>query len=47
MYDIAIINRLPNGLLLGFNYYPADDNYRYEEFSLYVFIVQFRLRIYE
>ena len=47
MYDVAIINRLPNGILLGFNYYPSDQDYCYHEFSLYLFIVQFRIRWYE
>jgi len=44
--DFSIILLLPNGINLGFNYYPANTNYEYEELNLYLLIVQLKWRFY-
>ena len=44
--DFSIILLLPNGINLGFNYYPANTHYEYEELNLYLLIVQLKWRFY-
>jgi|TARA_R110002020_G_scaffold368359_2_gene580221 hypothetical protein len=45
--DFSVILLLPNGLNFGFNYYPSDANYEYEEMNIYLLIVQLKWRFYE
>jgi hypothetical protein len=44
--DFSVILLLPNGLNIGFNYFPSDENYDYEEINIYLFIVQLKWRFY-
>jgi|TARA_R110002020_G_scaffold206071_1_gene411121 hypothetical protein len=44
--DFRIILLLPNGLNLGFNYYPATELYNYEEINIYLLIFLFKWRFY-
>ena len=44
--DFSVILLLPNGLNLGFNYYPADEDREYEEMNIYLLIVQLKWRFY-
>ena len=44
--DFSVILLLPNGLNLGFNYYPANEEYQFEEINVYLFIVQLKWRFY-
>lgn len=43
-WEISIINRLPNGLVLGWNYYTPEEGYEFYEFDLYLLFVQFQIR---
>ena len=45
--DFSVILLLPNGLNLGFNYYPADEQYEHEEINVYLLIIQLKWRFYE
>ena len=38
--DFRIILLLPNGINLGFNYFPADTEHNYEELNIYLLILQ-------
>lgn len=42
--DFSIILLLPNGINLGFNYFPADTEHNYEELNIYLLIVQLKWR---
>lgn len=44
--DFSIILLLPNGLNIGFNYFPATEEYTYEEVNVYLLIVQLKWRFY-
>tara|TARA_R100000908_G_scaffold21485_1_gene8459 strand:- start:1980 stop:2126 length:147 start_codon:yes stop_codon:yes gene_type:complete len=45
--DFQIILLLPNGLNLGFNYFPAEpEEYNYEELNIYLVIIQLKWRFY-
>ena len=44
--DFSVILLLPNGLNIGFNYFPSDENYEYEEINIYLFIVQLKCLLY-
>jgi len=44
--DFSIILLLPNGINLGFNYFPMTDEYQYEEVNIYLLIVQLKWRFY-
>lgn len=44
--DFSIILLLPNGLNVGFNYFPADEEHNYEELNIYLLIVQLKWRFY-
>ena len=46
LMDFSVILLLPNGLNLGFNYYPADEDHEYEEMNIYLLIVQLKWRFY-
>ena len=45
--DFSIILLLPNGINIGFNYFPMDKEHQYEEVNIYLLIVQFKWRYYE
>jgi len=45
--DFSVILLLPNGLNIGFNYFPPDKEHLYEEVNIYLLIVQFKWRYYE
>jgi hypothetical protein len=44
--DFSVILLLPNGLNLGFNYYPADEDHEYEETNIYLLFIQLKWRFY-
>ena len=44
--DFSIILLLPNGINVGINYYPANEEYNFEELNIYLLIVQFKWRFY-
>jgi hypothetical protein len=44
--DFSLILLLPNGINIGFNYFPANEEFQYEEVNLYLFIVQLKWRFY-
>ena len=43
-WELNIINRIGNGLLLGWSYFEKEEGYEFYEFSLYLLFVQFQLR---
>ena len=45
--DFSIILLFPNSFIIGINWYPPSESYNYEEFNLYLLIIQFKLRLYE
>ena len=45
--DFSIILLLPNGINIGFNYFPRDTEHQFEEVNIYLLIVQFKWRYYE
>mgnify|MGYP001166901060 FL=1 len=45
--DFSIILLLPNGINIGFNYFPANEEFQYEEVNIYLLIVQLKWRYYE
>jgi len=47
MISVAIISLFPTSFIGGMSYYPKNEEYRFEEFNIYLFIVQFQIRIYE
>jgi len=44
--DFSVILLLPNGFNLGFNYYPADEDYQHEEMNIYLLFIQLKWRFY-
>mgnify|MGYP003139235670 FL=1 len=44
--DFSIILLLPNGVNLGFNYFPANEEFNFEELNIYFVFVQFKWRFY-
>ncbi len=44
--DFSIILLLPNGLNIGFNYLPMDEEHDYEEVNLYILMVQLKWRFF-
>jgi len=47
MRSIAIISLFPTAFIGGVSYYPSNEEYPYEEFNLYLFLIQIQVRIYE
>jgi len=47
MMSIAIISLFPTSFIGGMSYYPKNEEYPFDEFNLYLFIVQFQIRIHE
>lgn len=45
--SIAIISLFPTAFIGGMSYYPKNEEYPFEELNIYLFIVQFQIRIYE
>lgn len=45
--SIAIISLFPTAFIGGLSYYPKNQDYPFEELNIYLFIVQFQIRIYE
>ncbi len=45
--DFSVILLLPNGINIGFNYFPMDKEHQYEEVNIYLLIVQLKWRYYE
>ena len=46
-WEVNIINRLPNGLILGWSYFAPDEEkeeFNYYEFDLYLLIIQLQFR---
>lgn len=46
MTEFRIISLFPTSFIAGLSYYPRNEEYPYDEFNLYLFLVQFQLRIY-
>ena len=46
MIEFRIISLFPTSFIGGMSYYPLNDEYPYDEYNLYLFLVQFQLRIY-
>jgi hypothetical protein len=44
--DFSVILLLPNGINIGFNYFPMDKEHEYEEVNIYLLIVQLKWRQY-
>jgi hypothetical protein len=40
--EIHIINRIPNGIALGWTYYPPDRNHKFEELTLHLGVIDLR-----
>jgi hypothetical protein len=47
MISVAIISLFPTSFIGGLSYYPKNDEYNFDELNIYLFIVQFQIRIYE
>ena len=47
MISVAIISLFPTAFIGGMSYYPKNEEYPFNEFNLYLFIVQFQIRIHE
>jgi len=47
MISVAIISLFPTSFIGGMSYYPKNEEYPFNEFNLYLFIVQFQIRIHE
>jgi hypothetical protein len=45
--SISIISLFPTAFIGGISYYPRNEEYRYDEFNLYLFLIQIQIRIYE
>jgi len=45
--SVAIISLFPTSFIGGMSYYPKNEEYPFEELNIYLFIVQFQIRIYE
>ena len=45
--SIAIISLFPTSFIYGISYYPKNDDYRFDELNIYLFLIQFQIRIYE
>ena len=45
--SISIISLFPTAFIGGISYYPRKEEYRYDEFNLYLFLIQIQIRIYE
>ena len=44
--EFFVILLIPNGLNIGFSYFPQSEVYDYEEVSFYLLIVQLKWRFY-
>jgi hypothetical protein len=47
MYSFALISLFPTAFIGGVSYYARNEEYRYDEFNLYLFLIQIQIRIYE
>ena len=45
--SIAIISLFPTSFIGGISYYPKDEKYSFSELNIYLFLVQFQIRVYE
>ena len=45
--SIAIISLFPQSFIGGISFYPKDDKYPFDELNIYLFLLQFQIRIYE
>ena len=45
--SIAVISLFPTSFIGGLSYYPKNEEYPFDEVNIYLFIVQFQIRIYE
>lgn len=44
MWDFSIILLFPTSFIFGMSFYPETEEYNFNEFNLYLGIVQFQLR---
>ena len=44
--DFSVILLLPNGINLGFNYFPMDEQHDFEEVNIYLLTIQLKWRFY-
>ena len=47
MISVAIISLFPTSFIGGMSYYPKNEEDNFDELNIYLFIVQFQIRIYE
>jgi hypothetical protein len=45
--SISIISLFPTSFIGGISYYPKNDEYSFDELNIYLFLIQFQIRIYE
>jgi hypothetical protein len=45
--EFAIINRIWDGLLIGFTYYPMDNDNDYSELNLYLLFIVLHIKVYK
>ena len=45
--SIAIISLFPTAFIGGISYYPKNEEYPFNELNIYLFLIQFQIRIYE
>ena len=45
--SIAIISLFPTSFIGGISFYPKNEDYPFDELNIYLFLVQFQIRIYE
>ena len=45
--SIAIISLFPTSFIGGISYYPKNQEYPFDELNIYLFLIQFQIRIYE
>ncbi len=44
--EFAIINRVYDGPLFGFTYFPLDDSNNYSELNLYLIFIVLHIKVY-
>ena len=43
-YEISIISLIPTGMVVGWSYYPRDEENNYNEVNLYLLFIQLQYR---
>jgi uncharacterized protein YwqG len=45
--SIAIIALFPTAFIGGVSYYPKNEEYPFDEYNVYLFLIQLQFRVYE